>query len=179
MKNTFKVGDKVRRTSRLDYYKWVEKGYGNKIMTVTYADGCSLEFEGDTHIYDKNFFTLVEESFDKNFFTLVEESFEEKVVKAYKMIGTTVHWKSFFSGELNKFKVKDIRVTPTTIKLWNYEGSWINYDEVVEKPNEIEVKLNESYNATVREDTIRVGCQTFPISIIDDLVKAKKELSID
>lgn len=37
----------------------------------------------------------------------------------------------------------------------------------------IEVKLNASYTAKVTETDITVGCQTFPIAIIDALVKAR------
>jgi len=38
----------------------------------------------------------------------------------------------------------------------------------------VEVKLNSTYTAIVTNDTVEVGCQKFPISIIDELVKARK-----
>lgn len=39
----------------------------------------------------------------------------------------------------------------------------------------IEVKLNKSYTAKVNAETITVGCQTFPVSILSDLSKAVKQ----
>lgn len=39
----------------------------------------------------------------------------------------------------------------------------------------VEVKLNASYTASVSRDGIKVGCQTFPLSILDALNKAAKE----
>ncbi len=40
----------------------------------------------------------------------------------------------------------------------------------------ISVKLNDDYTAILSHDGIKVGCQTFPLSVIDELVKAKKLL---
>ena len=45
------------------------------------------------------------------------------------------------------------------------------------KPSSIGVKLNESYTATVTKDSIKVGCQTFPHSIIKEIQKAIKEIT--
>ena len=39
-----------------------------------------------------------------------------------------------------------------------------------------EVVLNESYTAKVYSDKIEVGCQTFPISILDELIEARNSL---
>jgi hypothetical protein len=41
---------------------------------------------------------------------------------------------------------------------------------------EVTIKLNSEYSAIISEDGITVGCQKFPLSIIDDLAKAKKEI---
>jgi len=40
----------------------------------------------------------------------------------------------------------------------------------------IEVKLNESYTAIVDEDGVRVGCQSFPHSVIEKLAEAVKKI---
>jgi hypothetical protein len=40
----------------------------------------------------------------------------------------------------------------------------------------VEVKLNNTYTAIVTEDTIAVGCQKFPISILNDLMKAHHKI---
>lgn len=43
-------------------------------------------------------------------------------------------------------------------------------------PSQVEVRLNDQYTAILSDDGIKVGCQTFPLSVIDELVKAKQEL---
>jgi hypothetical protein len=43
--------------------------------------------------------------------------------------------------------------------------------------NRIEVKLNGTYTASVGKDGVRVGCQTFPLSVIDELAAAKAKIS--
>ena len=45
------------------------------------------------------------------------------------------------------------------------------------KPDFSEVVLNKEYTAKVYKDKIVVGCQTFPVFIIDDLVLALKEMN--
>lgn len=47
--------------------------------------------------------------------------------------------------------------------------------EVVE-PDHLEYSLNSMYDAKVYKDRIVVGCQTFPISILEDLLALHKEL---
>lgn len=44
------------------------------------------------------------------------------------------------------------------------------------KPQTVDVKLNDSHKAVVSRDSIKVGCQTFPISVLDELVKARDSL---
>lgn len=43
-------------------------------------------------------------------------------------------------------------------------------------PGVIEVVLNDEYTAEVSNAGVKVGCQTFPLSVIDDLSKAKSQL---
>lgn len=45
--------------------------------------------------------------------------------------------------------------------------------EVFDKKKPVSVKLNNDYTAEVT-NVIKVGCQTFPLSIIDDLANAVK-----
>ncbi len=49
-------------------------------------------------------------------------------------------------------------------------------DGSFEEVKDVEVKLNSSYTATISNSGIRVGCQTFPLDIIDKLVEARKQL---
>tara|TARA_R110000868_G_scaffold217413_1_gene467486 strand:- start:633 stop:1034 length:402 start_codon:yes stop_codon:yes gene_type:complete len=56
----------------------------------------------------------------------------------------------------------------------------ISMDDLFEmqlKPDFSEVKLNSEYSAKVYKDKIVVGCQTFSVGIIDDLVLALKEIN--
>lgn len=41
---------------------------------------------------------------------------------------------------------------------------------------DISVKLNDSYTAVITEKGIKVGCQTFPLSIVEELAKAIKTI---
>lgn len=43
--------------------------------------------------------------------------------------------------------------------------------------NSVEVKLNSEYKALVTKETITVGCQTFDVGILDQLVAAHKEVT--
>ena len=52
----------------------------------------------------------------------------------------------------------------------------ISLFDIYQKPEHVEVKLNSQYNAIVTSDTIQVGCQKFPISILKDLQDAHKSL---
>jgi hypothetical protein len=46
----------------------------------------------------------------------------------------------------------------------------------VAQPKSIKVQLNSEYVATVTKTEIKVGCQTFPVSIIKDLSRAYNDL---
>jgi hypothetical protein len=121
-------------------------------------------------------------------------SLEEQIKLAKSMVG-----KEFIWGD-SPFKATEWKIT-NSLSSRVHSGSV--YDEVAEfgvcvylqsvggmqcpvlcedlieviKPKFIEVTLNGTYNAKVYEDKIEVGCQTFPISILEDLVKASREIS--
>jgi hypothetical protein len=44
------------------------------------------------------------------------------------------------------------------------------------KPSKVKVVLNSQYTAEVSKDSIVVGCQTFPIEILDELIEARNKL---
>lgn len=44
------------------------------------------------------------------------------------------------------------------------------------KPEFLELKLNDSYTAKVYDGKVEVGCQTFPISILGELLNLHKQL---
>jgi hypothetical protein len=41
---------------------------------------------------------------------------------------------------------------------------------------EVSVFLNKTYTAVISEDGVKVGCQDFPLSVIDELVNAKNKV---
>lgn len=43
--------------------------------------------------------------------------------------------------------------------------------------NEVKVELNAEYTATVSEKGVKVGCQLFPLDVIDKLVAARNEIA--
>lgn len=45
-----------------------------------------------------------------------------------------------------------------------------------DKPKSVEVKLNDNHTAIVSADTVKVGCQTFPASIISELAEAHNKV---
>ena len=54
-----------------------------------------------------------------------------------------------------------------------------NYTELADllvKPTTVEVKLNNEHTAIVKADSIQVGCQSFPIDILDKLNEARATL---
>lgn len=69
-------------------------------------------------------------------------------------------------------------------EMWEHDGKWVPVREEDFKAGQyqyrvvdnVKVKLNDDYDAIVSKDTIEVGCQTFPISILDELVEARKQI---
>ena len=49
--------------------------------------------------------------------------------------------------------------------------------ELISSKHEVTVKLNDSHDAIVTKDKIKVGCQTFSIDIIDKLVEARNSFN--
>lgn len=85
-------------------------------------------------------------------------------------------------GVVAEIHHKGIQVTPLTVALAPYVSS-PSYPffvlEVVakKKPESVDVSLNANYEAKVFKDSIVVGCQRFSITVIDDLVAARKSLN--
>lgn len=49
---------------------------------------------------------------------------------------------------------------------------WENYGPIPPKPTSISVRLNDSHTAVVTLDNIKVGCQDFPVTVVDEIKKA-------
>lgn len=57
------------------------------------------------------------------------------------------------------------------------EYTTITFDKFLslKKELEIEIKLNDEYTAIISKDNVKVGCQTFPLSVIQELYNALKK----
>jgi hypothetical protein len=179
-----KKGDKVIAiTSRFDLtegktYDVIEVPYlykvGSREMRIVIMD------DKERYEYSSNWFEKVSN---------VTKSIDELISIAKSYIGKTVE----SDGE--RFKVSDIdvyvsktRATSSSTLVFDYfqkngfcvavvgEYFTIPVDQVVLAKDSIEVPLNDTYNANVYKDKIVVGCQTFPISILDELVAAHNSL---
>lgn len=68
--------------------------------------------------------------------------------------------------------------SPVDSKLLNVEIDWPDPENKIYPPLKkfVEVELNSEYTAKVYKDKIEVGCQTFPITIIDKLAEASRKI---
>jgi hypothetical protein len=54
----------------------------------------------------------------------------------------------------------------------NHDLPLLLVELVPDKPREVIVKLNKSYDAIITKDEIKVGCQTFPITVLKEMQEA-------
>lgn len=120
----------------------------------------------------------------------IRPSMEKQVELAQSLIGKTVK-----SPGGKVFKVVNVGVrvpkddsNMTTITIDNVVnqygfcvyvcGTDAKFDvmSVTIIPDYVSVELSKGYKAIVKKDTIQVGCQIFPISILEELNKAHKSL---
>jgi len=178
-----KRDDKIKCVKSDDYGITVDKTYRVVDPDIAGYSKPVLSLINDKGLLSKHFhdsFVIVED----------EISMEEQVKLAKSYIGKTV-----VSKKGSKFKVEEVLViiddnqlSKVSITVHNYyrdnkyaiivkNDMYSNpITEVTLAPAEKIVKLNASYDAIVTKETIQVGCQTFPISILDELVEAKNKL---
>lgn len=53
---------------------------------------------------------------------------------------------------------------------------YVDIEEFMNLATNFLIKLNDKYSALVTKDGVKVGCQIFPLEIIDKLAEAKKKL---
>lgn len=73
------------------------------------------------------------------------------------------------------FSNRDEQIGGNTIPYAHHKTIDFNQLFSIFLPKTETVKLNDSYIAEVTKDSVKVGCQTFPISIIDALVAARNK----
>lgn len=142
--------------------------------SISYSDFCVKE-----EIWNKKF------PQEKKEITLSE--IKSQLLEAKKLIGKKVR------HETIKFEVKSVFLTvensmETSLKckdILNKDGYVIEVKggpyslpfQYCEEVKDLEVVLNSSHTATLSNSGIRVGCQTFPLEIIDKLIEARKQLN--
>lgn len=186
-----KKGRKVRRKPEYQDSVW-----NRTCKEKSFKPDEVFEIERDSKVnYVKEEIMLFGEWWHLDRFDAVAETIEEQLVRASKLIGTEVNY-STDGGDLRTRKVVDIElVSRTNFVERNYSPMVINeldkndyvialrlclgnipLSAVIEKPTMINVKLNSSYTAEVYKDTVVVGCQTIPFSVIEEIVEANKKL---
>ena len=183
-----KIGDKVKRIKEHQSTWWSEccakKGYSpDQIFTIKNTKTNNLSF----------FFEEMEYSlgFDADKFELAQLTPEQEYEEAKKLIGKII----LVEGTTIKYKVDNVVIRKDNdktglssscrdfLKANGYVVAILGVDlsrpfpDVVEYSKEINVKLNDKYDAVVSKDGIKVGCQTFSHDIVEKLKRAIEEIN--
>lgn len=179
----YKVGDKVRCISNNGgVYKYVTVGSEYTVMKILYVLQ-RIEVENDIGVvgdYDPECFELmtpdihdqIQMAKNLKIGTLIARSdsvgtVRGKVSKVSVVIDRTECGSSACEQYFDKHgfcvKVKfDAYAVPITM--------------ITVLPQVKELKLNDSYTAVIHKDRVEVGCQTFPIEQVEEILKLSKEL---
>jgi hypothetical protein len=189
MKQTFKIGDKVKRIKQEQTGWWADRcnknGYSpDQIFTIK-------NIRGSYPVVDIEELEFSLCSFNADRFELAQLTPEQEYEEAKKLIGKTI----LVKGTTLKYKVYNVVIRRDNDKA-GISGSCISFLEkhgyvvamlgdnfsrpfpdVVEYNKEINVKLNDKYDAIVTKDGITVGSQTFSHDIVDKLKNAIEEIN--
>ena len=177
MKKEFKVGDSVRCIGGDFYYITIGKVY------------VIIQLGSDNTIYIRDN-DNDEASYGPEYFELVDEystNLLEKLNIAKSYIGKSV---TYLSGG-NSLTIQKVELVTLESELKNYSthiesqfrkdgyavvmignGGSIAFEnivKIVEKSSKL--VLNKEYTAIVYKDRVEVGCQTFPISVVENILK--------
>ena len=89
---------------------------------------------------------------------------------------------SYSDGSIKDVDVQDFRFVAITDRVTGntipYNLNFASIEELFEamSPDPVTVQLNDKYKAEITRDGVTVGCQTFPLSKIDELVAAKNKV---
>jgi hypothetical protein len=203
MNDTIKIGDTVVRRVRdrdsfwknsCDKHKWPVDGH-YVVVGFNGAGGIRLQGFHSDYAFTETCFDLVEFTPEQEYKVakkhLVGLTPEEEYKVAKKLIGKTV---KFQSGS-TKFKVEKVILrhdddgddlsfaSRDYLKKHGYVVAVISsgftkpFPEIELVPDEITLKLNDSYDAIVTKDGIKVGCQTFSHDIVEKLKKAIEQIN--
>lgn len=178
MENIFKMGDRVKLLSNE-----TTKGFCNisigKVYTVTGFSGKCIYVDNMNASYSAKHFILADTKEKPSPMELIGKDVKTNGTTVYKVTGVTMYnlleedRRSLNCNEYYKNNGKEDFVV-----LMLGRSANVPYDAATlyEKPKEATVILNENYRAIVSKELIKVGCQTFPVSILKDLEKALKSL---
>lgn len=79
-------------------------------------------------------------------------------------------------GEVTEVSKYGIVVSIESVGIMDYTYPFFVLELVSKKPKSIKVNLNAAYEAEVFKDKVVVGCQTFPLGVVEAILKASKEL---
>lgn len=119
---------------------------------------------------------------------------DEKITLAKSMVGKTYTWNGGTPFLITGWNIsKDDKDTKISVCVWNdikdngisvyVIGKNMTSSPVTDNrlkevvtPKFLELKLNDTYTAKVYEDKVEVGCQTFDIHVLADLLLLHKQL---
>ncbi len=183
----FQVGDVVRCIDGcLNHPTCLIVGNRYRIADVSDA-GRFVRVEGIPVRWYADRFVLVEQNKQtmKNFFIKMPPG-ESAMSRAIQTIlfehdlrwigsGPKTHWFSNTSGYI-RIDLASRELTNDSPKngdvVYTVENNLPDILKAIVPRTTVEVVLNKNHKAVVSEDGIVVGCQTFPLSIVDDLQKA-------
>lgn len=192
MEIQFKTGDKVRRKAgNIDGW-WTDICHAHKVEP-------DAIFEVYEHLNDGG--VILKElgrgsKYAENFFELVKDAKESEIEKAYTHAKSLIGKKIVCDDGPSKYTVSGVifRQDKTdnvglghTCEKFLRDNGWVvgvrfnnmNYPVqlVNEVPSNISVELiNGSYTAVVSKGSVKVGCQTFPIEKIQEIIEAHNKL---
>jgi hypothetical protein len=171
-------------------YKWVYRGQGwennsTKANYATHSDTYGWSYYDNNHplgLSHKHYVELVKD----------HSSLEEQIVLAKAMVGKTYKWRNDEPMVIESWHVTNSashcdhgamvvqEVISNDVCVYvvaNYAQYPVTNQDLVEiiKPEFYELKLNKDYTAKVYEGKFTVGCQTFPISVLGELLNLHKK----
>lgn len=178
-------------------FRWADRGRGwTSNTSKTEIAFINAEIQNDEWEYYVNGATA---GFDSYHYVELEAitrpSLEDQIDLAKEMVGKKYSWnggrevtiKSWHvtnspshknHGGLVVDEVLEFGVSVYLLTNENSQFPVLNKDLVeYVAPLYKEVRINASYSAKVYKDKIEVGCQTFDIDILEDLIKASREIS--
>lgn len=179
---TFKIGDRIKAVRDLS---GLSLTYGRvyEVLEVSNAGSpCIINDRYDRDFYSSYRFKLAYTPLSLSEQVKIAESLigkrvidKDKAITGYIQtfthLSVTNKW-----GDNCSALVKEYLTTHEYCVVLHSNYVAVPYDSVELVPDEIEVKLNDTYTAKVTKDSIKVGCQTFPVSILKELNEALKNL---